>query len=115
MTKVEKIHASKQPRRPHYIEEWAMRRNLKAIDLAREIGADRGLVSRWYAGGSPGVEWQEKLAAFFDIEPESLFRNPDEDWLKRFFDGRKKDEIERIKATLEAAFPKAAGGGLTRQ
>ena len=107
MSELIKIHASKQPRRPHYIQEWAELRGLKKIDLAREIGADRGLVSRWYKGGSPGDDWQQKLAAFFGCEPDDLFRDPNEDWLKRFFEGRKKDEIERIKKMIELAFPKA--------
>ena len=101
------IHPSKQPRRPHYIGEWMERRNLKAIDLAREIGADRGLVSRWLDGASPGKEWQQKLGEFFGCGEDGIFRDPDEDWLRRFFEGRKREEIERIKATLETAFPKA--------
>lgn len=111
MSAVTKIHASKQPRRPHYIEAWAERRGLKQIDLAHELHADRGLVSRWYAGACPGADWQERLAAYFGIEPESLFRDPDEDWLRRFFEGRRRDEIERIKLTLETAFPKQASAG----
>lgn len=104
------IHASKQPRRPHYIAEWMERRNLKAIDLAKELGADKGLVSRWLDGASPGTDWQEKLGAFFGCGRDGIFRHPDEDWLKRFFEGRKADEVARIKATLEAAFPKAVNG-----
>lgn len=103
---VARIHTSKQPRRPHHVEAWAETRGLSQADLAREIGADKGLVSRWYNGTTPGVEWQKKLAAFFHIEPESLFRHPDDDWLSRFFRGRSKAEIERIKQTLETAFPR---------
>lgn len=100
------IHKGKQPRRPHYIQAWAESRNLRPVDLATELGADKGSVSRWYAGASPGIEWQEKLAALFHIEPESLFRHPDDDWWTRFFADRSRDEIERMKATLEAAFPR---------
>jgi transcriptional regulator with XRE-family HTH domain len=82
---------------------------LSQADLARELGADKGLVSRWFSGSSPGVEWQEKLAALFHCDPEDLFRHPNEDWLKRFFQGRSEEEIERIKASLELIFPKKTG------
>jgi transcriptional regulator with XRE-family HTH domain len=107
---VTRIHRGKQPRRPHFIPEWAATRKLKAADLARELGADKSVVSRWYGGASPGAEWQEKLAALFQCDPEALFRHPDDDWLSRFFRGRQRDEIERIKATLEAAFPQQRAG-----
>lgn len=104
-----RIHKGKQPRRPHFIAEWAGRRGLKAVDLARELNADKSVVSRWYNGASPSEEYQDRLAALFGCDPESLFRHPDNDWLTRFFQGREQDEIARIKATLEAAFPKKTG------
>ncbi|MDX3927653.1 MAG: helix-turn-helix domain-containing protein [Shinella sp.] len=72
------IRCSKQPRRPHYIAEWAEAQELTQADLARELGADKSVVSRWFNGTTPGVEWQERLAALFHCEPESLFRHPDE-------------------------------------
>jgi hypothetical protein len=37
----ESIHASKQPRRPHYIPEWAEKRGLTQAGLSRELGADK--------------------------------------------------------------------------
>ena len=109
MTKVSKIHASKQPRRPHYIEEWASRRQMTQADLARELGADKSLISRWYSGSTPGVEWQQALADLFHVDAESLFRHPDDDWLKRFFQGRSDEEIDRIKRSLEVTFPRRDG------
>jgi transcriptional regulator with XRE-family HTH domain len=99
------IHKGRQPRRPHYIAEWAERRHMSQADLARELGADKSVISRWFAGSTPGTEWQQRLADLFEIEPESLFRSPDDDWLARFFAGRQRDEIERIKQMLEVAFP----------
>lgn len=101
--------ASKQPRRPHYIEAWAELRNLKQADLARELGADKGLVSRWFNGSTPGVEWQERLAALFQCEVDDLFRHPNDNWIKRFFEGRSEEEIEHIKRSLEVTFPKRTG------
>lgn len=101
-----KIHQTKQPRRPHFIVEWAELRGLKQADLVEALGADKSVVSRWFSGTSPGVEWQEKLAAFFGTDPDGIFRHPDDDWMTRFLRGRKREEVERIKTTLEAAFPR---------
>lgn len=101
-----RIHLGKQGRRPHFIAAWADKRGLNQKELAHAIGADTSNVSRWFSGTCPSVEWQEKLAAFFSVEIEALFRDPDDDWLVRFFKGRSKDEIERIKATMEIAFPR---------
>lgn len=102
---------ARQPRRPHHIEDWAERRGLSQADLARELEADKSVVNRWYSGTTPGVEYQRKLAALLigdEEATESLFRHPDDDWLARFFAGRDEEEIERIKRTLEAAFPRRA-------
>jgi transcriptional regulator with XRE-family HTH domain len=97
---------ARQPNRPHYIREWARMKKMKQVDLARALGADKSLVSRWYRGTSPGPEWQEQLATLFGCEPEGIFRHPDEEWLSSFLRGRDPEEISRIKATLEAAFPR---------
>lgn len=107
--KLDSIHTGKQPKRPHHIQDWMDRRQITAAELAREIGVDKSLVSRWLAGSSPGEESQHKLAAFFGCDQEAIFRHPDDDWLSRFFRNRSAAEIERIKATLEAAFPRKDG------
>lgn len=109
MSDITTIHKGKQPRRPHFIPEWADMRNLTQADLAREIGADKSVVSRWFNGTTPGLEWQEKLAALFACEPESLFRHPNDDWFAKFFADRKQEEIEKMKQMLELAFPKKTG------
>lgn len=106
MPNVTEIHRSKQPRRPHHIPDWAEARGLSQADIVRETGADKSVVSRWFNGTTPGTDWQEKLAALFHTDPESLFRHPDDDWLRRFLERRSREEIERIKATLETAFPR---------
>lgn len=110
MSKVVRIHQRSTPNRPHFIPEWAERRGLKQSDIARELGADKSIVSRWFHGTSPSDFWIERLAAFFGCEKESLFRHPDDDWMAAFLRGRPAEEIERIKATLEAAFPRTATG-----
>jgi hypothetical protein len=113
MNRPTQIHRGKQPRRPHFIPEWAEKRGYATqAELVKASGADKGLVSKWYSGSSPGVEWQEKLAFLFKCdETDSIFRHPDDDWLSRFFRNRDPDEIERMKQTLELTFPirKSAG------
>jgi len=111
MTDITKIHPSKQPRRPHFIAEWAEKKGLNQAELGREIGADKSVVSRWYSGSSPTEEWQNKLASFFEIDREALFRHPEDDWIRRFFEGRAIEEIERAKRMLEMAFPKKSKAG----
>ena len=106
MVKVTPIYKGRQPRRPHFIEEWATARGYNQADLARELDADKSVVSRWFSGTTPGVEWQERLAALFHCEPEALFRHPDDDWLAKFFEGRSRAEIEKMKQVLELTFPK---------
>ena len=105
MSQIIAIHKSKQPRRPHFIVEWAEKRNLSQADLARELGADKSIVSRWFSGSSPGVKWQKRLAALFAIEEDALFRHPLEDWLYRLLRHRTDKERERICNMIEAAFP----------
>ncbi len=106
MAAITKIHASKQPMRPHFIKERVERRGLSQAEFAEEIGADKSQVSRWFKGQSPGKEWQERLAAYFDCEEEELFRHPDDDWMARLLRGRGADEIERIRQMIEIAFPR---------
>jgi transcriptional regulator with XRE-family HTH domain len=110
MAKTVQIHKSKQPHRPHYIEAWAEKRRLTQADLARELGADKSVISRWYSGTSPSLDWQEKLAALFHVEREALFRDPDEHWLARKLKRHTKEERERIINMIEAAFPDPATG-----
>lgn len=90
------IHANKVPIRIHFIVEWAEKRQLKQADIVREIGADKGLVSRWFDGTVPKAEYLEKLAEMFGTDVHGLFRHPDDDWLARFF--RDKTEEQRDKA-----------------
>ena len=110
MEPVARIHQLKQGHRPHFIPQWAEHRRLAQRDIVEALGVDKGVVSRWFSGSTPSVKYQEALAGLFETEREGLFRHPDEDWLAAFFAGRRRDEIERIKATLEAAFPRSITG-----
>lgn len=105
-----RVLPQKQPNRPHFIQEWAERRGYEnQTQLATALEVDKSVVSRWYNGASPMRDSQERLAALFHIEPESLFRHPDDDWIARFFKNRSREEIERMKQMLELAFPPRTG------
>ncbi|MFC6487328.1 helix-turn-helix domain-containing protein [Nitratireductor sp. GCM10026969] len=100
-----RIHTDKEPVRKHYIAEWAARRNLKRADIAREIGADKSLVTRWFQGKLPSDHYLERLAALFHTTTDGLFRHPDDDWLATFFRERNEEERQRARRILESAFP----------
>jgi transcriptional regulator with XRE-family HTH domain len=104
------IHKGKTPVRRHYIVEWAEHFHLRKADVAREVGADKGLVGRWWKGTMPGPDYQEKLAALFHTEPEALFRHPDEDWIAKFFKDKSEGDFRRARELLDLAFPKSGSG-----
>lgn len=95
------IHADKTPKRIHFIVEWAEKRNLKQADIVREIGADKGLVSRWFDGTVPKGDYLIKLADLFGTDIHGIFRHPDDDWLAKFFqdktDRQREDAIQMLK------------------
>jgi transcriptional regulator with XRE-family HTH domain len=97
---------NRQPGRPHFIRDWAEALRLSPGELADAVGADKSVISRWYSGAAPTRPYQEKLAALFECERDSLFRHPNEDWIAKFMRGRSAREVEQIKATLNAAFPR---------
>lgn len=102
-------HPKKQPKRPHFIPEWAVKSGFKKqAALVEALDCDKSLVSRWYKGASPGEEWQLKLCALFEYpnNPEIIFQHPDSVWFMEFFRNRKEGEIDRMKRMLEAAFLK---------
>ncbi|MBD9372090.1 helix-turn-helix transcriptional regulator [Rhizobium sp. ARZ01] len=104
MSNIETIHATKTPTRIHFIVEWAEKRNLSQADIVREIGADKGLVSRWFKGIVPKTDYLERLAALFDTDVHGLFRHPDEDWLARFFAGKSNEQREQAIEMLKVLF-----------
>lgn len=107
----EKEERNRQPQRPHFIPQWAEARGVNQAQIVKDLGADKSVVSRWFSGTTPGRDWQEKLAAYFHCEPESLFRHPDDDWIARFLRGRSKEERDRIKQSLELIFPRTGTHG----
>jgi transcriptional regulator with XRE-family HTH domain len=104
MNNVTPIHIDKTPIRVHFIVEWAEKRNLKQADIVREIGADKGLVSRWFQGTVPKPEYLEKLAALFGTDIHGIFRHPDDDWLAKFFRDKTEQQREHAIEMLRILF-----------
>jgi hypothetical protein len=79
-------------------------------DLVDTLGVDKSLLSRWLdedKPSTPSPQWARKLGEYFGKghDPVDIFADPDVDWMSRLLQGRSADEIERIKAMIEAAFP----------
>ena len=105
MSNTIKVHAGKTPQRVHYIVEWANKRDLKQVDIVREIGADKGLVSRWFSGTVPKTEYLEQLRDLFHSdEVSSLFRHPDDDWIAKMFRDKTDELKEKAVKMLEIWF-----------
>lgn len=105
MSNPTRIHADKTPQRVHFIVEWAEKRELKQKDIVREIGADKGLVSRWFKGAVPKHQYLVQLAALFQLEDiHALFRHPDDDWLAKFFRDKTDEQREQAIDLLRVLF-----------
>lgn len=110
---VERIHKGKTPPRIHFISEWMEKRGIRPADIVENLGVNKGTVSKWGAGALPSEDNVLALAALFEIDPNDLFRHPDDDWIARMFLGRKQAEAEQMRAALaafmEQAFPRKDG------
>lgn len=104
MSNIKTIHSDKTPTRIHFIVEWAEKRDLSQADIVREIGADKGLVSRWFAGKLPKADYLEKLAALFGTDVHGLFRDPEDDWLAKFFRDKTEEQKEQAIDMLRILF-----------
>ena len=111
MARPTSIHKGKTPFRLHYIPEWAAKYGLEQRDFIENLEVDKGTVSRWFAGRLPAEANLPRIAAYLHCGVDDLFRLPGDDWMKRFFDGRPKAEIEHIKKSMETTFPKKSGTG----
>lgn len=105
-----RIYQNRQPRRPHYLAPLMERYNVSRQDIIEAIEVDKSLLSRWLDESKPSTpspDWARKLGEFFGKghDPVDIFSDPDVDWMSRLLQGRSADEIERIKAMIEAAFP----------
>lgn len=114
-TPLTRIHATKEPRRPHYLGKWMDRYDVDRAQLIEEAEVDKGQLSRWLdeeKPATPSRKWAEKLGFYFqdvghEDEMVDIFKDPDEERLRRIFIGRSPDEIDRILNMIETGFPRA--------
>jgi len=77
---------------------------------------DKSQVYRWIKGQMPNPMMQARIAAALGSEddPSIILRPPEMDWMSDFFRDRSREELERMKTMLEAAFPKDQKTGTER-
>lgn len=98
----------------HFVAEWAKHRGKRQVDIVRDLGIDKGLVSKWFKGSVlPGPDHMANLAEYFGAEePASLLRDPNDDWLSRFFrdktEEQKEAAIDMLKLFFKERFPGAS-------
>lgn len=98
-------HTGKTPHRVHFIAEWAEKRGLKQADIAMQIGADKGLVSRWFSGTIPKAGYLVRLVELFHAEEvSSLFRHPNDDWISKMFRDKSDQQRDQAIAILSLLF-----------
>lgn len=106
------IYDKRQGRRPHYLAKIMARTDKSRGDLIEDLGVDKGQLSRWLdpeRPSSPGPIWAKKLGHYFAAGPDEddfvdIFVDPDMSRFQRLTRGRSTEEIDRMLATLEAAF-----------
>lgn len=119
MAKITKIHQNKQPVRRHYIAEWLEAKGMTPMDLLDALNhpdrpmefseIDKSQVYRWIGGQLPQPRTQARIAGVLGFEDDAgkLLQSPDADWMNEFFENRSREELERIKLMLQAAFPRS--------
>lgn len=120
MSEITRIHAGKQPIRRHFIGEWLEAKGIKPMELLDALNdpermsdlpiIDKSQVYRWLKGQMPQPAQQKRIAEALNQQPEDLLRHPIDDWIARFFANRSREEKERMKQMLEAAFPLRRSG-----
>lgn len=113
------IYDKRQPKRPHYIAKLMELQDKDRASLIEGLGVDKSLVSRWLDEdnpSTPGKEWAKKLGRYFASGPEDedfvdIFTDPTVTRFQRLTRGRSTDEIDRIFATIEAAFSRSRRTG----
>jgi hypothetical protein len=104
------IYAKRQSRRPHYLARLMDKYGASRADLIETLEVDKGLLSRWLdeeKPTTPSPAWADKLGKFFGKghDPVDIFADPDVDWIARRLRGRPPEEIDRIIAIIDAAYP----------
>lgn len=111
MASVAKIHEGKTPKRVHYIKEWMEKLGLEPKDITEATGADKSTISRWFAGNVPSEKYLDQLVELFHLDERAgLFRDPDDDWIARFYRERDAEGKERFLRAVMTEFGIAGNG-----
>ena len=112
------IYMGRQGRRPHYLAKLMARANVTRGKLVDDLDVDKSQLSRWLdedRPSTPSIEWALRLGRYFapSDDPDDfvdIFTDPDVERFQRMVRGRSPDEVDRMLATLEAAFPAKRAG-----
>jgi plasmid maintenance system antidote protein VapI len=112
------IYAKRQARRPHYLAALMARHNVSRGKLVEDLDVDKSQLSRWLdeeKPATPSPTWAQRLGRYFAAGPDpedfvDIFADPDMQRFQKMTRGRSPDEIDRMLATLEAAFPAKRAG-----
>jgi hypothetical protein len=84
---------NKVPPRIHFIPEWAAELGKSRYDIIEATGADKSVVSRWFAGTLPKEGYLMQLVDLFGLDDiGALFRHPKDEWLCRALRGATPDQ-----------------------
>lgn len=102
MSQPVRIHKDKSPPRKHFIREWMEHRGIRPRDVTEAFGVDKSVISRWLNENNvPSDKHLLSLAEFLHTTVDGLFRHPDDDWIRRIFEGRSRDEAESLKKAIQ--------------
>lgn len=101
------------PRRPRrlYLAEWRESRGLSQQRLADRLGVTDVTVSRWeraYSGGARSTtallntDVMAAIAEAFDIEPQDLYRHPDQPSVDALLRGQAQEIRDQAVAIVKA-------------
>jgi hypothetical protein len=104
--RIPRIYGNRKPRL--FVHEWMKHKGLNQVDIANRLEiSSTGTISKKLAKPEKlTVEWLAKFAWALDIDPEQLYRHPDQpspDELLRQADPSTKEVVLRILNTAKRA------------
>lgn len=121
-----RIYPGRAPSRRHHLAEWLEERQLDPMEFLNALNEsasmdqpviDKSQVYRWLKGQLPHAPTLLRVAAVLDLRdidtmdlnPNLIFRHPDEVWIANQIKGRPEEEVRRLRAMIELALPRKTG------